>query len=458
MTRFTSRASRVSLRGNAISVPQRVGSLFRDRPFFKSVALLAGGTAAAQAIGILSTPLVTRLYPPEHFGVLAVFVSILGITTPLATLRYAVTIPIAEDEELADNVLRLCFLVTLVLSLLFALGLGFFGSTISQRYPDNDASRYFWLLPVCLFTTGLYQALSGWGLRTKQFKLIARTSLSQGVSSASTKIGLGVFGVRPLGLLLGYFMSQAAGLGCILRALIRQKPRFFREGSWRGMGYAARRFARFPLLQGWSQFLLGLGIQLPVLLVAALYGAKAAGFFGLAFNMVNMPMNILGQSVGQVYFAEIAQYGKSRPDKILALSLSVAKKLLLIAAGPLAVIAILGPLLFGLVFGQEWGEAGIYARLLSIYILSGFVTAPIAQCLNVLEMQVLQILVNVLRVAVLLAAFMACKAMMLNSHQAVLVFSLSASAFRVSIMVLLFRVLTREAFKRRNACCCSPPL
>jgi len=429
---------------------QRIAGLLGNRPFFKSVALLAGGTAAAQAITILSTPVVTRLYLPEHFGVLTVFAAILGIAMPLSTLRYAVTIPIAEDEDLADSVLRLCFLITFVISLLFALVLVLFGLMISERYPNNDVSPYFWLLPLCLFGTGLYQALSNWSLRGKQFNLIARTSLSQGISSATTKIGLGWLGIRPLGLLLGYFMAQAAGSGSILLALIRQRPGFFRESSWRGTWHAAKRFARFPLLQGWSQFLLGLGIQLPALFIASLYGAEAAGFYGLAFSMVNMPMNIIGRSVAQVYFAEIAQYGKSRPDKILSLSVSVVRKLLLVGAVPVAVIAVSGPLLFGFIFGQEWREAGIYARFLSVFVLSAFVTAPMAHCLNVLEKQILQILVNVFRVIVLVVVFLSCQAMKIDSQQAVLLFSLAASTVRVLIVVLLFRILALEARKRRD--------
>jgi len=420
---------------------RRIARKLSGRPFFKSVVLLSGGTAAAQVITILSTPIVTRLYQPEHFGILTVFVSILGIVIPLATLRYAVAIPIAEDEGLADDVLRLCFVIIFTLAIFFAMGLLLFGPTICRHYPDSNVSTYFWLLPFCLFGAGLYQALSSWSLRDKQFKLLARTRMTQGVSSATTKIALGALGVRPLGLLLGYFTTQVTGSGSILMALVRQKPGFFRKYSWRGMWRAAKRFVRFPLLQSWSQLLLALGVQLPALLIAAFYNVKAAGFYGLAFNMVNMPMNILGQSIAQVYFAEIAKYGKARPDKILSLSVSLLKKLFVLGAIPAAVIMAVGPHMFGLVFGEEWREAGGYAQLLSVLVLLRFVSVPVAHCLNVLERQGLQIIINSIRVLLVVAVFTFCRFQGFNVHTTVLIYSISISVMYLALAGTIFQLL-----------------
>jgi O-antigen/teichoic acid export membrane protein len=70
--------------------------------------------------------------------------------------------------------------------------------------------------------------------------------------------------------------------------------------------------------------------------MASFFGIKAAGLFGLAHSMINMPMNLIGTSVAQVYYAEIAQYGKARPDKILQLSWSIVKKMFLIGLLPVS--------------------------------------------------------------------------------------------------------------------------
>ena len=64
-----------------------VNRLLPRASFARSVGVLAGGTAVAQGIGVLALPLITRLYTPEDFSVLAAYASILGIVAGVACLR-----------------------------------------------------------------------------------------------------------------------------------------------------------------------------------------------------------------------------------------------------------------------------------------------------------------------------------------------------------------------------------
>ena len=56
--------------------------------FARGVGVLVGGTAGAQALMVLAAPLLTRLYSPEDFGLLAVYSGLLAICTVIAGLRY----------------------------------------------------------------------------------------------------------------------------------------------------------------------------------------------------------------------------------------------------------------------------------------------------------------------------------------------------------------------------------
>ena len=57
------------------------------------------GTALSNLLIILTTPLLTRLYTPEEFGVYSVFLSLLFIGTILVSLRYETAIPLPEDDD-----------------------------------------------------------------------------------------------------------------------------------------------------------------------------------------------------------------------------------------------------------------------------------------------------------------------------------------------------------------------
>jgi len=60
--------------------------------FKKNVLTLMAGTTIAQAIPIAISPILTRLYTPEEFGLFALFLAIVSIFGVVATMRYEMAI------------------------------------------------------------------------------------------------------------------------------------------------------------------------------------------------------------------------------------------------------------------------------------------------------------------------------------------------------------------------------
>lgn len=416
----------------------------KNNVFYRNIAVVAGGNVTARLIGIISAPIITRLYLPADYGIYSIFVSIFGIVGSLATLRYSVTIPIAESEKLSDNILKLCFFITSSLSLLLVVCVALFGDFFAAKYNTNQIIPYLWFIPIVFFCTGIYEALNNWALREKRFNLITRTKIRQSTSSATVKIGLGALGVSPLGLFIGQIADSAAGIGSLFSKLTRVKPSFFKHFSWHEIKFAAKRYKKFPLVQSWSQLLLALGAQLPVLLLGSFYGAKAAGIFGLAYGMINLPMDLIGQSVAQVYYAEISKYGKNNPQKIYNLSISIIKKMFWIGLIPVGIIAVFGPWIFKLVFGSEWLDAGVYARFFSMVILTRFISSPITNVFNVLERQGLQLFLNIVRVATVVLIFVTSHYLNFSVDNAVLLYGIVFPLYSfLSLYVALRAIKTR---------------
>jgi O-antigen/teichoic acid export membrane protein len=57
------------------------------------------GTAIAQGITVIAVPFLSRLYSPENFGVLSIFVGIGSTLSVWAALRYELAIVIPEKQE-----------------------------------------------------------------------------------------------------------------------------------------------------------------------------------------------------------------------------------------------------------------------------------------------------------------------------------------------------------------------
>ena len=65
--------------------------------FSRNVLTLVTGTTLAQAIPVLISPILTRLYSPEDFGVYAIYFSVLMITSVVATGKYEMAIVLPKD-------------------------------------------------------------------------------------------------------------------------------------------------------------------------------------------------------------------------------------------------------------------------------------------------------------------------------------------------------------------------
>ena len=67
--------------------------------FFGNILIIVGGTAFSQVIGIILIPVITRIYPPDQYGVLTSYTAILVMLSISASFDYQKAIPIAESEK-----------------------------------------------------------------------------------------------------------------------------------------------------------------------------------------------------------------------------------------------------------------------------------------------------------------------------------------------------------------------
>src|SRR5690606_32485593 len=79
--------------------------------FLQPVLTLVGGAAAAQALVFATRPVLTRLFTPDDFGVLTVFVTLVAVLGTVASGRYEDALMLPEDDGEAAHVLSLALLV-----------------------------------------------------------------------------------------------------------------------------------------------------------------------------------------------------------------------------------------------------------------------------------------------------------------------------------------------------------
>lgn len=363
---------------------EQIKKILPRNRFARSVSVLVGGSAGAQALLVLTSPILTRLYSPEDFGVLAVYASLLAIIGVIASLRYQLAIPMPEKDEEAAHVTVLSLLMVLGMTLLTILVVAFFREPIAQAVNVPVLASYLWLLPLGLLLAGIYDVFNHWAIRIKAFPAIARTKLTQSLSMVGVQ--LGGFMLGPLALILGHVSGQAAGNTSLGMLAIKTKWNDFKGVRITGLMQAGARYIRFPIFSTWGGAFNTAGTQLPPLLFAAFFSASAAGIYLLAQRVLAMPMQLIGKAIADVFFSSAADARRNK--QLPPMVANIHEKLAQIAMPPALVLVLAGPDLFEMIFGLDWRQAGHFAQWMAPWVCLVFITSPLSTLFSVLEKQV----------------------------------------------------------------------
>jgi len=179
--------------------------------FVRSVTVLVGGTAFAQGVALLALPLLTRLYSPTEFGILGVFVALLGMISVSAAGRYEVALPLPERDQDAVNLLAVALLCGLLTTAATAAAVSLFAAEISSLMRMPAVVSYLWMLPPAVALTCAYAVFQFWATRKMAFARVARTRAEQAIGGAGTQLLLGWIGSGAFGLIAGQIVNNGAG-------------------------------------------------------------------------------------------------------------------------------------------------------------------------------------------------------------------------------------------------------
>jgi len=349
--------------------------------FARSVAVLAGGTAGAQLLMIAASPILTRLYTPEDFGLLAVYMSLLSLFTVISSMRYELAIPLPESDQEAAYLTLLSLFIVVFVTIISGVAVVFAGSYAAKLLGTPKLANFFWLLPVGIFLIGSYQVFNYWALRTKSFPTIAKTRIRQTISTVTIQvIGFKLGGIT---LVLGQAVGQGAGTLTLAKPAIKRPE--FKGWKWVDLKIVAKRYRNFPLFSTWSGLANTAGMQIPPLMFAALFSPAIAGFYAIAHRVLALPTGLIGGAIGNVFFSNAAE--DYRKGQLQPLFENVLDKLVMISIPIMVLLIFAGPTLFEFVFGTDWKQAGIFAQWMAVWIGMVFISSPLSVLFSIVEKQ-----------------------------------------------------------------------
>lgn len=350
-----------------------------SRGFVRSAAALAGGTGAAQLILILVLPLLTRMYSPEDFGVLAAYSAILAIMSIGACLGYDNAIPIPRSDTDAINLLAFAIAIALSLGLALSFLVMLVPEAIGTILHQPVLVPYLWLLPVGITLAGTYSALRFWFSRQKKFKVIAVNRITQVMTGSSAQLILGRLSLGPFGLLLGQLLNSGAGsIGLLVRLRAYGVRKIYDSVSLSTILRIAREHRAFAVYTTPGLMANTAAVQVPLLLVAATAEA-AAGFLLIAMRVMQAPLSLVGAAVSNVYYAHASE--AHRGGHLTEMSAAVMLNLSRFGIGPLLFVALVAPEMFAVLFGESWRPAGALVAWMTPWLSIQLLVSPVSTAL-----------------------------------------------------------------------------
>lgn len=373
------------LRGYLRSLGTRLQGISSHRAV-KAVATLSTGSVISQVLGLITVPVIARLYGPEQVGLFGIFQGWVTVLVPLAGLCLPMAIVVPRSDQEAGALVKASLFASLCVAAVALMGVTIGGDRLLLSLNAEPLKQMVWLVPVFVLLSTAVQCSRYLLLRSSAYGGMAMAGVTQSVVANGAKVVLGVANPAAAGsLVLGQSIGDVSHL---LVAYLRNKAIFDAvraHEAAKGVWLAVVNHRDFVLYRAPQAFVNNIGQSAPAFLLAALFSTKQSGFYAMSVAILGAPAMLLGRAIGDVVY----QHGASRdnPRAMVDLLKKSTKGSLLVALVIFPLIALIAPWGLPLLFGEGWDGVGAYVSLMAIAQISHFATRPAVAMIPLLGIQ-----------------------------------------------------------------------
>ena len=326
------------------------------------------GSAAGFGLNLLLTPVLSRLFSPEAFGLFATLTAVASVFIGVSTFRLEVLSQRVGDETAGRDLQRLA----LVTSLLWGVAITAAVGSAMLVWPLSG----WWLLTGPLVSVGSLQLIgSAVWTRRRDYRSLAWGNFVQGAASGVIQVVLGWFSPGAGSLVAGFAAARLVWV----RALVgERRPRGTLTAAW-------ARSRRFAGVSGLSALVNSGAGQLPILLVSLVLGQAEVGFLAMALRLFVAPLSIVGQAAATANLGEVGRLLRDGDRSAAGLVRRSMRELFLLGLLPCVLVAAVSTQAVPVLLGAQWAPVGPVMAVLAAGALVQFCVSPLSQLLNVTD-------------------------------------------------------------------------
>lgn len=318
------------------------------------------GTGGQTVIQFVVLVVLARLLTPEDFGIVAAAMVVVGLSTIFSLL--GVGPAIVQRPNLETRHIRTAFTMSLFLGAFFYAVVWLTAPYVEAFFRMDGLADVLRLVALVFPIKGLGVVSESLAQRELRFKFLS------GVTVASFALGYGALGIAfaalgygPYALVWAY-IGQAALMTLILLLGARHsilpwmEGKAFRELMYFGTGFTIARLGNYTALQGDNA------------VVGRLMDAGSLGIYGRAYQLMMLPVNLIGTVLDKVLFPAMATFQDDKERLALAFRRGIAACALLMLPVTALLIVFAAPLV-ELLLGGQWGAVVLPFQIMAAGLL-----------------------------------------------------------------------------------------
>jgi O-antigen/teichoic acid export membrane protein len=339
------------------------------------------GTLIAQLLTFLLLPFVTRIYTPEEYGKLSLFLALALVLIPIGTFKFDVILVVLGTEREAKDLLAIGIFTSTLISILtfpaIYTYLRLFGNV-----PNSNALLQSLLFSVFLLIQCLSVLFTQSLLRLKKDSRIAYSSILQNGSIGFLQIGLGK--LKPTGeiLISTFILGKIIGTSPLIKYV--KKLVLNQQLNIRDLFETFKKHKTNGILVLSGTLMNATAIGLPTLVTGIFFGLHYSGIVAVTLSILTVPITLIGGAVGSVMISEVSSIKRDFPNDEFKVKsvIQTFQKILFFSSFIFILISItLGPYVFGLFLGNNWEEASRLVAWIAIPFGINFLWQPFSNLL-----------------------------------------------------------------------------
>ncbi|HFC93390.1 MAG TPA: lipopolysaccharide biosynthesis protein [Leucothrix mucor] len=420
-----------------------VGSGDGQSQFAKNFLKVVKANIFARALPLLVTPILTRMYAPEDFAALSLFMSILLLASSFSTMKFEWSLPSVDSNNTAVSLisLGLFFLLLTTTSFLLIIILLFAIDSTSLWKGFDIIGLLLYLLPIAVLGLGLKSLLETWHIRANDLTPISYSKVVE--SSLDVTFSLIGGGLKLMSA--GLILAKVVGIWSAVATLLLNTKDLMTSLKEVKRYKLIRVFKRYSKEAFWSSLTSitnTLGFILPLFIFTQLYPTKEVGWYALMNTLALAPVAVFSAALGQSFWSEAAKMARGKEFvELKGLYLKTTYNLSLFSI-PAIVVLLLSPFYLDIILGSQWQDASYIMVALIPFVVGKLIFAP-TNHLIVLSKQYLQAGCDITRIVLTIIAIVISYKLEFSFFTTVLMTSLASFAGYIVLFLTHLKVHTQ---------------